>query len=267
MFPEYNWEELRQQPHWSFSSLNQILNICSQQYAFRKVEQLEQEFVSVDLIFGKAFHKALTYFYDALKEGEVLHQSTVGIYFEAQFLTALGLSTVKVAMSEEKDQQFYGELGKKMLELVVNERDPEDKVIGTDVAIKVDIPGSKPLICEYDLLVENKGNIIIVDNKTSAAKWAVNKAHTDLQATAYLYAFRKAVQEEVLFRYDVYTKTKSPTLTRHYTDRSLQDFNRLLKLIKIADRIVENNLYYPSETFYCGSCPYTEACMSWSQAA
>ncbi len=38
-----NFAELRALPHWSFSSLNQILNICSQQYAFRKIDQIEPQ--------------------------------------------------------------------------------------------------------------------------------------------------------------------------------------------------------------------------------
>ncbi len=31
-------------PHWSFSSLNQILNICSLQYYFQRVERIEPAF-------------------------------------------------------------------------------------------------------------------------------------------------------------------------------------------------------------------------------
>ena len=53
-------DELRQEPHWSYSALNTYLNVCQLQYFYRYVEQAEVERTSVCLPFGKAFHAALT---------------------------------------------------------------------------------------------------------------------------------------------------------------------------------------------------------------
>ncbi|UKI33096.1 MAG: PD-(D/E)XK nuclease family protein [Lentisphaeria bacterium] len=53
-------DELRQEPHWSYSALNTYLNVCQLQYFYRYVEQPEIERTSVCLPFGKAFHAALT---------------------------------------------------------------------------------------------------------------------------------------------------------------------------------------------------------------
>ena len=39
--------QLRKKPHWSFSSLNTFLNICSQQWAYRYVYDAEPEFTRV----------------------------------------------------------------------------------------------------------------------------------------------------------------------------------------------------------------------------
>ena len=36
-------DELRQEPHWSYSALNTYLNICQAQYFYRYVEQAEVE--------------------------------------------------------------------------------------------------------------------------------------------------------------------------------------------------------------------------------
>lgn len=52
-------EEYRKQPHWSFSSLNQLLNICSLQWAFQRVDRKARAFTSVNLCFGSAYHRTM----------------------------------------------------------------------------------------------------------------------------------------------------------------------------------------------------------------
>ena len=49
--------DYRNRPHWSFSALNQFVNICSLQYAFQRVMKLPQTFTPVSLSFGTAFHR------------------------------------------------------------------------------------------------------------------------------------------------------------------------------------------------------------------
>ena len=53
-------DELRKEPHWSYSALNTYLNICQAQYFYRYMEQAEVERTSVCFPFGRAFHAALT---------------------------------------------------------------------------------------------------------------------------------------------------------------------------------------------------------------
>ena len=51
-------DELRKEPHWSYSALNTYLNICQAQYFYRYIEQAEVERTSACFPFGKAFHAA-----------------------------------------------------------------------------------------------------------------------------------------------------------------------------------------------------------------
>ena len=51
--------ELRKRPHWSFSALNSLLNICSLQYFFQKVEKLTPTHTSVNLVAGSVYHRTL----------------------------------------------------------------------------------------------------------------------------------------------------------------------------------------------------------------
>ncbi len=129
----------------------------------------------------------------------------------------------------------------------------------------VNIPGvSKPLIGEYDMLVDDCGSESIVDWKTSSSKWALDKAHRDLQATVFCYARNKQTGKSPLFRFDVVTKTKTPSLESHYTERREQDFQRFELLAQKIEAAVKQEMFYPNETcFSCSDCQYKCKCQLW----
>ena len=130
---------------------------------------------------------------------------------------------------------------------------------------------SKPLVGEMDCLVDDgAGDMVIIDWKTAVKKWPEGKADRDLQATCMSYALSKmkgygrAGQREFLFRFDVVTKTKLPSFQRLWTSQTPADFERLLWLAQVADRIVENGVFAPNETsFLCSVCQYAKACAEW----
>ena len=47
-------DELRQEPHWSYSALNTYLNVCQAQYFYRYVEQAEVERNAENLAYDQA---------------------------------------------------------------------------------------------------------------------------------------------------------------------------------------------------------------------
>ena len=55
--------------HWSYSSLNQLLNICSLQWAYQRLYKLTPEFKPASLSFGSAFHRILEWVAHSRKEG------------------------------------------------------------------------------------------------------------------------------------------------------------------------------------------------------
>ncbi len=52
-------QDYRDRPRWSFSAINQFLNICSLQFAFDRVYKLRKAFTPLSLSFGSAFHRTL----------------------------------------------------------------------------------------------------------------------------------------------------------------------------------------------------------------
>lgn len=113
-------------------------------------------------------------------------------------------------------------------------------------------------------MVEKDGKPVIVDWKTAAKKWAVDQAGKSFQATVYSYAWNQMYGTRPEIEFDVVTKTKTPGYEEHVTSRTEDQEQRMALLISKAQQIVKHELYYPAETgFYCGGCPYADACKSW----
>ena len=208
-------DELRQEPHWSYSALNTYLNVCQAQYFYRYVEQAEVERTSVCFPFGKAFHAALT------------------------------------------AQAWECMIGGSLRQNELVERFSE--------AFRIDVPGlDKPLIGEFDLIVQDGRDACIVDWKTSASRWPAGKADRDLQATVFSYAYEKLNGKSPLFRFDVITKTKNPGCESHYTSRGFHDFRRFEALANRAQDAINKGVFLPNETsFACNECPYRDRCRQW----
>ena len=123
---------------------------------------------------------------------------------------------------------------------------------------------SKPLIGEFDCVVTDGHDNCIVDWKTASAKWAIGKADKDLQATAFCYAFKQKYGEKPLFRFDVFTKAKSPTVNNYYTLRTDNELDRFVSLANQIEKSVNSGNFYPNEGgFGCGECPYRDRCKKW----
>ena len=255
--------EMRKSPHWSFSSLNAFLNICSLKWAFGHYYDLEPESTSVNLVFGSAFHAAASWLAERRKEGVYPGSEDLFEVFNESWTWECRAADNLVLSAEEMKE--FNELGRKMME-TLNNQWLEDDVVNVGRAFSVRLPGSaKPLIGEIDLIVkDDSGRVTLVDWKTSARKWSDGKADKDLQATCFSHAWREMTGESAPFRYDVVTKTKTPAYVQYPTFRSEDDFQRLSKLVEMVERAVEAEVFLPAEqSFFCGSCEYKSACREW----
>ena len=70
--------------------------------------------------------------------------------------------------------------------------------------------------------------------------------------------------EKPLFRFDVFTKVKSPTVNNYYTLRTDNELDRFVSLASRIEKSVNSGNFYPNETgFSCGECPYADRCKKW----
>ena len=257
-------DELRQEPHWSYSALNTYLNICQLQYFYRYVEQAEVERTSVCFPFGKAFHAALTaQAWECVMGGSLTRDEIVGQFAEAFRIEAE--ATPKLIYKEGENFDSMIDLASRMLDVALANWSDFYTVKGVAQAFQVEVPGlDKPLIGEFDLLVSDGRDPCIVDWKTSASRWPAGKADRDLQATVFSYAYEKLYNETPLFRFDVVTKARNPVCESHYTSRSVREFERFEALANRAQEAIRKGVFLPNETsFACGECPYKNQCRNW----
>ena len=238
-------DELRQEPHWSYSALNTYLNICQAQYFYRYVEQAEVERTSVCFPFGKAFHAALTaqawecMMGNSLRQDELVERFSEAFKIEAE-------ATPNLIYKEGENFDTVIDLATKMLDAALANWTDYYTIKGVAQVFKIDVPGlDKPLIGEYDLIVQDGRDACIVDWKTSASRWPAGKADRDLQATVFSYAYEK----------------QNGT---HYTSRGFHDFRRFEALANRAQYAINKGVFLPNETsFVCGECPYRDRCRQW----
>ena len=261
---------LRARPHWSYSQINGLVEFCSLAWAFRYAYRLEPEFTPVSLVFGTAFHGALSYQAVRRMQGTDCTAAECGDLFAELLAESCRAESRPVRLGEDDTVDSLVEQGRRMLQVQIGSRDPEEEIEAVGVPFSVpllDASGvalSKPLIGEYDLVVRKGGIRTVVDWKTSARRWPEGKAATDLQPTCYLWAERQLGHDGTQFRFEVVTKTKSSVCERHPATRDGEDFVRLGELVRVLERVVASECFHPHDGGWeCANCPYATACKGW----
>jgi len=255
--------------HWSYSSLNQFLNICNLAWAFQRLYKLTPEFVPVNLSFGSAFHRALETISLNRKQGKTLTEKDGRDLF-ADFWSRQQQEDQNIRFDEKDDPEALKAQG---MELVACYQkcigDEEILAVNQAFAVPlVDMHGhvlDKPLIGEFDQVVRKQGKKIVSDWKTSATRWPAGKPHRALQPTVYLYAASSMPGFTMPeFRYDIVVKNKTPVFEQHTTKRNRDQFNRMVELVKLAESMIAAEHFVPNqEGMFCKNCPFQTSCKSW----
>lgn len=261
-------DEYRDRPHWSYSALNQFLNICSLQFFFDRIAKLPRAFTPISLSFGSAYHRALEWVHLTRKDGHRPKAEECSDLFEDIWGRQLE-EEKDIRFDEGQDAEACRTQGMDMVSAYVEQLDPEERVVSVNEAFAVPlVDGSgdvleKPLVGELDLVVDCDG-VTVCDMKTSARRWPKDQAGKSLQPTAYLYAYRQLHGSEVPFRFDVAVKNKKPVVEHHVTQRTQDQFNRMVELVKLAESMIAAEHFLPNQaSFYCAGCPHQEACRAW----
>ena len=261
-----NLSDYRHRPHWSYSSLHQLLFVCSLAWYFERVEKLPRPFKPVGLALGSAFHRVMEFIALSRMDGGLPSEAdTRDLFNELWKRECADGESVKFA-DGKADQDTCGAQGMDLCAAYLEQVDPEEEILGISEAFTVPLSTSdKPLVGELDCVVSKAGKRVVVDWKTSARRWPKDQADRSMQPTAYMYAHRQLHPDQAAgFRFDVVVKNMKPVVEQHSTQRTDDDFRRLEALVAKADAIVQHELYYPADTsFYCDGCSFREACRRW----
>jgi putative RecB family exonuclease len=210
--------------------------------------------------------------YNGVMTGSPLSVDDVAELFTCDWRSTAGKENIRYG---KLGAEGIEEQGRKLVRLAYDNVDPDEEVISVSevFAVPVRYGGrflSKPLVGEFDLVIRGRkdGAPVVVDWKTSATRWAKNRADKSLQATVYSYSYRLKHGINPGVRYDVAVKNVRPVFEQHSTMRGSGDWNLLSKLVAKADAIVEHSLFMPNlDSFACSSCPYAGACAEWCGSA
>ena len=257
--------------HWSYSSLNQFLNICSLQWAFQRLYRVQPEFVSVNLVFGSAFHRTLEAISLQRLENKLIAEKEAREMF-ADFWDRQLQEDPQVRFDEDQAAEKLSEQGRGLVACYRNSIDPSEEVVAINQAFCVPLVDrhgrvlEKPLLGEFDLVARKADQKTIIDWKTSATRWNPGKAHRGLQPTMYLYGYEQNNGTGVLpeFRYDIVVKNKTPVFEQHVTQRGPDAFGRMIEKVKLAESMIASEHFCPNEEgMFCKSCPFQGACKNW----
>lgn len=264
-------QDYRDREHWSYSSLSEILSICSLRWAFQRLYRLVPEFKPASMSFGSAFHRALEWVAHLRREGKQPKDAEASDLFDELWRRQLDEDR-EVKFDEESNAETCAVQGREMVACFVRETDPEERVLRVNQAFcvpLVDAGGNtlqKPLVGEMDCLVEKNTETLVIDWKTSSKRWSPNMVHRHMQPCAYLLAAQvdPSPRPVTAFRFDIVVKNKTPVLERHTTTRTGDQMHRFVELVKLADRMVEHEVFVPNEQgFYCNGCGFLSACKNW----
>ncbi len=265
--------DYRDREHWSFSALNQFLNICSLQFAFDRIYKLEKTFTPVSLSFGSAYHRAMEFIHLMRREGRQTTESEARDLFRDLWSRQVK-EDGRIRFDEEITEDTCSAQGADLVAAFLKQADPEEEVLAVNEAFAVpliDAAGNvleKPMVGEIDCTVRKGDQTVLVDWKTSGRRWPKGQADKSLQPTVYLYGYSKLYAQEVPMRFDVVVKNKTPVVEQHVTTRTVDQFYRMVELVKLAEKMIAAEHFLPSEQgFYCAGCAHQEACRNWHRGA
>ena len=261
--------EYRKELHVSKSQIRTFL-MCPQKYCYQYVLGKEWESKPVALAFGSAIHGAVADFYISLANGgkPLSVKDIQESFMNAWTLASKGDTPLDYNGKSENDLL---DLGKRMLEVFTEEIKPRTiEAIELPFSVPIYDPSTGEelpvkLVGAFDLIESDEdGNRSIIELKTAARKWSDGQVETELDPSVYSYAFQEMGYStngsETLVRFDVLTKTKSPSLETYFTTRDETDQRKMLSLFSKVLKAIEKEAFYPNTGWQCNGCPFQKQC-------
>lgn len=249
--------------HVSVSQLKTWLR-CPRQYELRYVRGADPEVVPHALAFGTAYHAALAAHFREKQAGNTLPIDALMSVFAASWADQRARG-VPIEVSDGPDDV---DLGRRMLAALLEHdagRTGEIVDVERRVSALLHDPETGELLEErltgfVDLLVREGDRHVVVEHKTSARRYTEDQLRYDHQPTAYLLALRQEGLGDVGARFEIVTKTKTPTVQVEEVHRDGGDEDDFLRVAVGVLRAIDAGVSFPTRGWQCRGCSFERAC-------
>jgi len=234
-------------------------------YRLARIDKVPPEFIPDAMEFGSSIHRALADFYTARKAGTTMTITELHKAFEKYWSEAAKDNT-NIQYKEDKDFETLLKEGKELLSVnIAGLPDTKYKVLAVEEPIVFEMPGVNiPILSILDLVEEDaNGCVIITDHKTSGKSYPFDDVNSNIQMTLYGMGLKQNgyADREIVMKFDVMVKTKTPKFEQYYTTRSSDDEAALTKKIQLAYHGIVSSVFLPNqEAWRCKGCQYAKAC-------
>ena len=250
--------------HLSSSQINLYLQ-CGLKYKFQYIDHLPKPFRPSALAFGSALHSALSWLHKERIQGNQVSLGRLYKIFNADWFSQTVEMDTHYKDGEEEMKLVV--LGKEMLGLYFNE--PQKKLKGSEV------PFTVPLVNvatgeQLDINLEGFFDLVeaddtIVEFKTSAQAWTENDLRSNLQLTAYGYAFELLCGRPPRgFKVVNFVKSKKPRIEILETTRGKAHYEAFLYVAEQVLKGIATAVFPPRPGFWCKECEYKALCPIWN---
>ncbi len=259
-------QALTGRPYLSWSAISTFMK-CPLKYQFHYVDQLPEEFVSANLIFGSAIHAALeAYFGEHLASRRSLDVDDLMAVYHATWSQA-GLADVQFGKSE--DLASLDALAIRMLQAFVDSdlARPTGAIVGIEEELRSALITDCPdLLARLDLLVETDEALIVTDFKTARSRWSAGDVYAaEGQLIVYHELVRQFADKPIRLQFAVITKTKQPEVEIHTVTPDPLRIERIRQLIQRVWAGIHTGNFFPvPNAMNCPSCGFRDRCASWT---
>ena len=259
-------EQLRQRLHVSVSQVNTYL-MCPEKYRHSYVVGTPPSHRPVALGFGSAIHHALAVHYGFLKaHGKKPSPGRILAAFSDRWEVELR-DSLSIQYKAGEDAGKVKDLGVAMLKKFCEDGFTPEKVIAVEQPFSVAIPDpdtgvilEEALVGAIDLVAEHQGQVVLVEHKTAARKFAQDRLQHDHQPTAYQFAVREFGIHKPGLAFQVLLKTRSPQVEFTNVNRTKEQELEMLSTYTQVLKAVAQGIFWKNRGWMCADCQYRYRC-------
>ncbi len=251
----------------SFSALR-TYQACPLKYFFKYVVGLPEESASATLVFGSGIHRAIEHHFREIQSGHpppglaMLLEEYEQCWEERQ-------SATLVFGKDENEQTLHHLAGRVLTKFMGSElARPAGRIVAIEQPLRGPIVPDVPDMLGYvDLIVETAQQWILIDWKTSRARWSAEQFQDSIEQLL-LYSVLvpdRVPHQSVHLQLTVITKTKEPAIDSYIRPVDPQHLERTKRVVQRVWRSIEAEHFYPAPSpLNCGSCGFRRSCQAWS---